>query len=85
MKIEKQKVKVKIATHSAIIIGHIHIMPGGRISDYINPQVNKLIPITEADIYSIDNNIKKDINISGSYAVCFINAGNIKMMVAQED
>ena len=85
MKVQKQKVKVKIVTHSATIIGHIHIMPGGRISDYIISRVNKFIPVTEADVYPTNNNLEKDIAISGRNDIIFINVESIEMIVFHKD
>ncbi|MFC2159548.1 hypothetical protein ACFLQS_02390 [Actinomycetota bacterium] len=85
MKIDKQKVKVKVATHSAIIIGYIHIIPGGRISDYITSRVNKFITLTEVDVYPTKNNVSEDININGRNDTIFINVESIEMMVPHDD
>jgi hypothetical protein len=85
MKIKKEKVRVKAVTNSAIIIGYVHIIPGGRISDYITSQVNKFIPVTEADVYPINNNIDKDMSINGLNDIIFLNVENIEMLAIHDD
>ena len=80
MGIPKQKIKIKIKTDSTIVVGHIHIAIGGRVSDFITSHVDKFIPVTEAKAYPIDNSYKKSIDICGSYDVIFINVKSIAMM-----
>ena len=79
----KQKVKIKIKVNSTIVIGYIHIAFGGRVSDYITSQVNKFIPVTEAEAYPVSDGNEKKINISGSYDVIFLNVESIEMMTVE--
>lgn len=79
----KQKVKIKIKVNSTIVIGYIHIAIGGKVSDYITSNVNKFIPITEAEAYPVSDGIKKNININGSYNVIFLNVESIEMMTIE--
>lgn len=76
MKIPKEKVKVKIKTDTSIIIGYMHIMVGGRLSDYISAQINKFIPITDAEIKNCKDNEK--ISEKNSEEVMFINSSKIE-------
>ena len=55
----------------------MHTMPGGRISNYITSKINKFIPVTEADVYLINNNIDKDMAINGLNDIIFLNAESI--------
>ncbi len=79
----KQKVKIKIKVNSTIVIGYIHISIGGRVSDYITSHLNKFIPVTEAEAYPTSNGNKKNINISGSYDVIFLNVESIEMLTVE--
>lgn len=81
MKIEKQKVKVKIKTESSIVRGTIYTLADGRLSDYITSQKNKFIPVSNAEVQYISeigkimeegNNTKRDI--------VFINVEKIEMI-----
>ena len=58
----------------------MHIMPGRRISDYITSKINKFIPVTEADVYPINNNIDKDMAINGLNDIIFLNVESIEMI-----
>lgn len=84
IKVPKQKIYVKIQTHSSIILGHIHIMTGGRIIDYINSQVNKFIPVTEAEVNPLDSSSKADLKISGKNDVVILNVEDIEMLTSLE-
>ncbi len=79
----KQKVKIKIKADSTIVIGYIHLEIGGRVSDYITSRVDNFIPVTGAQAYPLGNGTKKNIDISGSYDVVFINVKNIDMMTVE--
>lgn len=80
MKIEKQKVKVKIKTESTIVRGTVHTLSNGRLSDYITSQKNKFIPVTDAEVYYIDGSGKMlEENISRREIV-FINVEKIEMI-----
>lgn len=80
MKIEKQKVKVKIKTESTIVRGIVHTLSNGRLSDYITSQKNKFIPVTDAEVFYIDGSGKLlEENISRREIV-FINVEKIEMI-----
>jgi hypothetical protein len=79
----KQKVKIKIKVDSTIVIGHIHLEIGGRVSDYITSKVDNFIPVTEAKAYSLENGTKKNVDVNGKYDVVFINVKNIEMMTVE--
>ena len=80
MQIPKQKTYVKIKTSSAIIIGYIHVMSGSRIIDYVNAQVNKFIPVTDATVYPLNSASKADQNINGKNDIIFLNVEEIEML-----
>jgi len=85
IKIPKQKTYVRIKTRTAIIIGYIYIMSGSRIIDYVNAQVNKFIPVTEATVYSLDNKSKSDQNINGKNDIIFLNVEEIEMLTEYKE
>ena len=60
-------------------------MPGSRVIDYIRSQFNKFIPVTDAMVYPLEKGLKNDINISGKFAVVFLNVENIQMVTVVED
>jgi len=80
MKVPKQKIKVKIRTETSIIVGNVHIMVDGRLSDYISSQVNKFIPVTEAAVYPLEEKIGEDVDISEGEKVVFVNVEKIEMI-----
>jgi Ser-tRNA(Ala) deacylase AlaX len=80
IKVPKEKIQVKIRTNSSILRGYIYIMTGGRIVDYINAQNNKFIPITEAEIYPLEESPKTKINIIGKNEIVFLNVEDIEMV-----
>ena len=80
MKVPKQKVRVKIKTESAVIIGHVHIMVDGRMSDYLSSQKDKFIPVTEAVIYLPGDKVDDNVDTSKSSKIVFINLGIIEML-----
>jgi len=80
MKVPKQKVKVKIKTESAIVVGHVHIMVDGRISDYLSSQKDKFIPVTEAVVYSPGDKVDNNVDINKSNKIVFINLEKIEML-----
>ena len=54
MKVEKEAIEVIILTQNFRVEGTIHILPGGRLTDFITARtIENFIPITEAKIYSI--------------------------------
>jgi hypothetical protein len=85
LEVSKEQIHAKIKTDSAIVIGFIHIMPGSRVIDYIRSQFNKFIPVTDAMVYPLEKGLKNDINISGKFAVVFLNVENIQMVTVVED
>ena len=80
MKVPKQKVKVKIKTETSIIVGNVHIMVDGRLSDYISSQVNKFIPVTEAKVYPLEEKVREDIGTGKGEKVVFVNVEKIEMI-----
>ncbi len=85
LKVPKQEIRVKIRTDSFLIIGYIHIMAGGRVIDYLNSQTNRFIPVTDAEVYPLNNQLKDDLNISGSNDIVFINVEDIKMLSSPKE
>ena len=85
IKIPKQKTYVKIKTRTSIIIGYIYIMSGSRVIDYVNAQVNKFIPVTEATVYPLGSTSKADQNINGKNDVIFINVEEIEMLTEYKE
>ncbi|HAJ94732.1 MAG TPA: hypothetical protein DCP02_00725, partial [Actinobacteria bacterium] len=59
MKIPKDKVKVKIKTESAVIMGTVHTMVNGRLSDYMTAQKEKFLPVTDAEVFYLTEKINK--------------------------
>jgi len=85
LEVSKDEINVKIKTNSAIVTGHIHIMPGSRIIDFIRSQFNKFIPVTDTTVYPLEKGIKDSVNISGKYDIVFLNVENIQMITAIKD
>ena len=85
LKIPKQKIYVKIKTISSVITGYIHVIPGGRITDYINSQVNKFIPVTDAQVYPSKSELEPDLNIKGKNDLIFLNVEDIEMLTTCEE
>lgn len=80
MKIEKQKVRVKIKTESSIVKGTIYTLVNGRLSDYITSQKNKFIPVADAEVYYIDGAGKIDNESKTRREIVFINVEKIEMI-----
>ncbi len=85
IKVPKEKVRVKIKTNSSIIRGYIYIMTSGRILDYINAQNTKFIPVTEAEVYQLDDSHKAKLDISGKNEIVFLNVKDIEMLVSCDE
>ena len=80
MKVSQQKVKVRIITESCVINGTVHTMVDGRLSDYITSRKNKFIPVTDAEIFYLDER-RKDLKKNGvRREVVFINVEKIEMI-----
>ena len=78
MKIEKQHVKVKIRTESSVVLGIVHTLVDGRLSDYITSQRNRFIPVTDAEVrYLEEKNLKNDVV---KRQVVFVNVEKIEMI-----
>ncbi|MGM0364915.1 MAG: hypothetical protein ACQEP5_00090 [Actinomycetota bacterium] len=77
MKVDSNKVRVKIKTESFIVKGNVHTMAGARLSDYMTTHVNKFIPVTEAEVISIDPRIDEEAE---KREVVFINVEKIEMI-----
>ena len=80
MKIEKQKVNVKIKTESSIVKGTVYTLANGRLSDYITSQKDKFIPVTDAEVIYIDGSGKIVDNEKARREVVFINVEKIEMI-----
>lgn len=63
--IPKEKVPVKIKTVSSVITGEVHVMTGGRLSDYMTTHNDKFIPVTDATVREInetkENGVKRKV------------------------
>lgn len=79
MKIPKEKIKIKIKTESAVIVGNVHIMNDARLSDYFSSQFDKFIPVTEAVIFPINCKIE-DVNGSENKEIVFVNIAKIEFV-----
>lgn len=80
MKIEKQKIRVKIKTESTIVRGVVHTLVNGRLSDYITSQKNKFIPVSDAEVFYIDGSGKILDENRARREVVFINVEKIEMI-----
>jgi len=80
MKIEKQKVKVKIKTESSIVKGIVHTLVDGRLSDYITSQKNRFIPVTDAEVYYIEGGKKVTNEDKVKREIVFVNVEKIEMI-----
>ncbi|MDD3818511.1 MAG: hypothetical protein PHG41_01535 [Actinomycetota bacterium] len=78
MRVEKQKVRVRIKTESAIIKGVVHTLPDGRLSDYITSQKNRFIPVTDVEILYIDESGRIMNEGNTRREVVFINVEKIE-------
>ncbi len=85
LRIPKQKIYVKIKTISSVIIGYIHVVSGSRIIDYLNSQINKFIPVTDAQVYPSNSGLETDLNISGKNDLIFLNVKDIEMLTTCEE
>ena len=80
MQVQKDQVKVRIKTESAIIGGVVHTMVNGRLSDYITSHVGKFIPVTDAEVMYLEKP-RKDIEKNGvKREVVFVNVEKIEMI-----
>jgi hypothetical protein len=80
MQVQKDLVKVKIKTESAIIKGNVHTLVNGRLSDYMTSHVGKFIPITDAEIFYTEKT-RSDLEENGvKREVVFINVEKIEMI-----
>ena len=80
MQVEKDQVKVRIRTESAIINGTVHTMINGRLSDYITSHVGKFIPVTDAEVIYLEKP-RKDLENNGvKREVAFVNVEKIEMI-----
>ncbi|MEW6009027.1 MAG: hypothetical protein AB1629_05275 [Candidatus Omnitrophota bacterium] len=53
MKVERDLVKVVIITENFKLIGDIHVVPGGRVTDFLASRVSgNFIPVTDVKVYS---------------------------------
>jgi len=80
MQVQKDKVKVRIKTESAIISGVVYTMVNGRLSDYITSHVGKFIPVTDAEVKYLEKPCK-DLEKNGvKREVVFVNVEKIEMI-----
>ena len=53
MKADRDLVKVAILTDHYKLVGNIHIVPGGRVTDFLASRVaGNFIPVTDVKVYS---------------------------------
>lgn len=53
MKAERDLVKVAIFTEQYKLVGNVHVVPGGRISDFLASKISSnFIPVTDVKVYS---------------------------------
>ncbi len=80
MQVQKDQVKVRIKTESAVISGIVHTMVNGRLSDYITSHVGKFIPVTDAEVMYLEKPYK-DLGKNGvKREVVFVNVEKIEMI-----
>ncbi len=80
MQVQKDQVKVRIKTESAVINGTVYTMVNGRLSDYITSHVGKFIPITDAEVMYMEKPLK-DLEKDGEKReVVFVNVEKIEMI-----
>ncbi len=80
MQVQKDQVKVRIKTESAVINGTVYTMVNGRLSDYITSHVGKFIPITDAEVIYMEKPLK-DLEKDGEKReVVFVNVEKIEMI-----
>lgn len=77
MKVPKDQVKVKIKTESTIVMGLVHTMAGGRLSDYMTSHAHKFIPVTDAEVHFSDDRLDSQ---SQKREIVFINVEKIEMI-----
>lgn len=80
MKIEKQHVRVRIKTESSMVIGTVHTLVDGRLSDYITSQRNRFIPVTDAEVHYIEGKSRGLEDDKVKRQVVFINVEKIEMI-----
>ena len=80
MKIEKQKVKVRIKTESTIVKGTVYTLAEGRLSDYITSQKNKFIPVADAEVQYLSGTGKILDENNSKREIVFINVEKIEMI-----
>ncbi len=80
MKIPKDKVKVKIKTESAVIMGTVHTMVNGRLSDYMTAQKEKFLPVTDAEVFYLTEKINKLADNGKKREIILVNTQKIEMI-----
>ena len=80
MKIEKQKVNVRIKTESTIVKGTVFTLAEGRLSDYISSQKNKFIPVVDAEVQYLSGIGKIMDESNTKREIVFINVEKIEMI-----
>ena len=55
-RIKKDKLKVTIHTQREKIIGEIHHLPSDRLSDCMNQEDQKFLPVTNAEVFDLREN-----------------------------
>lgn len=74
MRADRDQIKVVIIAEHYKLIGNIHIVPGGRITDFLASRVSgNFIPVTDAKVYT-DKEEKliletKFLTVNASYIV----------------
>jgi len=80
MKIEKQHVRVKIRTENSVVMGTVHTLVDGRLSDYITSHKNKFIPVTDAEVRYLEGKKEGLEDNKVRRQVVFVNVEKIEMI-----
>lgn len=59
MAFERERVKSLIFTTNCEIRGYVHIPPGGRLTDFLNNIAKRFIPVTDAEVRTVDGKTYK--------------------------
>jgi len=74
-RIKKNKLRVAIYTHKEKIIGQVHHLPNDRLSDCMNQENQKFLPVTNADVFDLQDN-----NFEYKVAFLLINKNHVNIL-----
>ena len=83
MKVEKEAIEVIVLTQFYKIEGIVHILPGGRLTDFITARtIENFIPVTDAKVYStVDNKLLYEtgfMNLNTNFVIVILPKKDIK-------